>query len=336
MWRVSELIALAPLLVVKDHFFSRSGRSRAIKALSAPLLSPRSTLGWLCDVRANWLMNELCRRDFIFAVKPMLKYLNKNYCYSERVRCLKSHYQFCTQTFTPQFLKRIHFENGITLARFNGKSGSPYHVALQTHSVSHNEGEWVLRLQNSNGTDICLVIFTVGSSAENELRIEIGAIQGARRQHPTITQAATKDFFSTRPMHLLMAIMYGFAHTCKIRSIVCVSTTAQVNQNDDFTNLMRTDYNHFWEELGGRLRLGFYVLPPELSHKAGRKDQNKHPRRHRHRQELRQAVMRTLSDHLLEHLLRFSTSDVGARQMPIDFVERLDDVVGSKSGLAVR
>lgn len=289
--QLSTVLALGSAYIRRQHFLSASGRVKAAKALSAPFLSPGASLRWIQFLRSNSLAQKVVRRSPDFAVKPVLKYLNTDYQFADRVRTLTSHYDFVTRQFSATDVELIYFGGGLKLAEFCGSTGTSYKVILGTYSPCHNEGEMVLKIVTSNGDVICFVIFSVGSSVDGKLRVELGAIQGARRQHPALSILAAKDFHSMRPTHLLMAILYSFAQHCQIHSIVCVSTRSQMCYLDGGNASFRTHYDPLWEELDGRPdSSGFYLLPGELSHRAGPKQNDKHPNRHRRRIELKAAI----------------------------------------------
>ena len=218
------MIGLVPAYLCKEHVLSPVGRARAFKALSAPLSNPKASISWTRFLRSNTLARRLVRETPDFAVKPLLKYLNMNYEFADKVRTLLSHYNFVTQEFSEEDIRAIYFGDGIDLAEFRGKSGTVYRVRLTTYAICHCEGEMVLKIETSAGDVICFAIFSVGSFTDGRRRIELGAIQGARASlDPIVTKVATRDFHSVRPKHLLMAIFYSFAAHCKIDAILCVT-----------------------------------------------------------------------------------------------------------------
>ena len=297
MLKISAVVGFAPLYLRKEHLLSLSGNARALKALAAPVFIPSATARWFKFLRTNNLAQRIVQRNQHFLVKPMLRYLSNAYEFTDRVDVLVSHYNFMTQRFTEAVWNSIYFGGGLQLAEFVGTSGTSYRVILTSHSDIHNEGEMLLKIETCDGDTICFIIFSVGSGADRRPRIELGAIQGARRSRPVVSQIATKDFHSMRPSHLLMAILYSFSHYYKIPSIICVNTKSQVNRgNPSFV----TDYDPFWEELGGRwFTSDFYLLPSALSHRDGPKKQHdKHANRHRRRATLKADIAKMIQSRL--------------------------------------
>jgi uncharacterized protein VirK/YbjX len=299
MWKISAVIALAPAYICKEHLLSFSGNGRALKALSAPVLNPGATVRWLIFLQTNNLAQKIVHRNPNFLVKPLLRYISNSYEFADRVRVLASHYDFTMRQFSHAAWNRIYFAGGLRLAEFIGKSGISYRVILTSYSDTHNEGEMLLKIETCGGDVICFVIFSVGSDADESPRIELGAIQGARRAHPEVSKTATKDFHSMRPNHLLLAILYSFSRSCQIHSIICVNTQSQINRgNPSFV----TDYDPFWEELGGRrFSSGFYLLPPKLSHRDGPKQNDKHASRHQRRAKLKAEIAKMMHSQLANH-----------------------------------
>src|SRR5262249_16760009 len=151
--------------------------------------------------------------------------------------------------------------SGLCLATFSGKSGMRYRLILANYAPCHPEGEMLLRFETSSGKVICSATFNIGKSRDGELRIELGCLQGAKRDlELNLNRVASSDFCSTRPKHLLMNVLVMFAHYYDIKSVVCVSNSEQIgSSNVEFY----ARYDQFWEELGGKKlhNSGFYALP---------------------------------------------------------------------------
>jgi uncharacterized protein len=310
MWGLStglalgSVIALGSKYIREQHVRTSAGRARALKALSAPLRSPRASFRWIKFLRSNAFAQNMLHREPDFAVKPLLRYLNSTYQFADRVRALVSHYEFVTRQFSEGDLASIYFGPGLALAQFTGKSGISYRVILGTYSPCHNEGEMVLKIETSGGDVICLAIFSIGSSADGTPRIELGSIQGAPKHvDASVTKVATRDFHSTRPKHLLMATLGAFAHSCKIDSIVCVSTRTQINYRNGSNDFFHAHYDALWEELGGHWDGSrFYVLTLPISLRNGAKEAATHRSRHRRRIELKAGISEMLQDSLVRAL----------------------------------
>jgi hypothetical protein len=256
-------------------------------------ITPYATYRWITLLRSNELLRQLVLKRPSFATKPLGDYLNMKYQFSARVHSLLSHYEFVFSHIPQNQLISILFGGGLVLAEFRGKTGALYRVILGTHSSSHNEGELLLQLENAESQIIGFVIFNVGSM-NGKPRIEVGCLQGAVVPwESTLTKMATKDFYSTRPKHLVMAILYELSSHWNINSIACVKTLEQVKYGRGSNTEFYADYDRFWEELGGSPDdTGFYIMPPQLSHRdksKGRKDHTK-DRRHRQRIELKNIV----------------------------------------------
>ena len=125
-----------------------------------------------------------------------------------------------------------------------------------------------------------------------QLRLELGSIQGARKSvDPEVTKTAVRDFYSTRPKHLLMSILYSFADHYSIGPICGVRTQSQVNYLQSANAGFHAQYDSLWQELEGENDgSGFFILPDVISYKQGLKHPSHHPRRQRKRQELKDAI----------------------------------------------
>ena len=260
MWKVSSLVAMTSMYIRDEHLGTADGRIRALKALSAPIRSPRASFRWITFLRNNNLAKAQLARESDFAVKPLLKYLNLRYAFHDRVRVIVSHYDFVTRQFSASDIDLIYGGNGLCLAEFFGKSGAPYRVVLSTYSVCHPEGEMVLRIETAEAEVICFAIFSIGESFNGKPQIELGCLQGARRTSgPNVTKLAAKDFHSTLAKHFLIDVLCSFARTLKIPLIGCISDrTSMASHNPD----CHAQHDSFWKEFGAREldNSGFYML----------------------------------------------------------------------------
>ena len=279
---------------------------KASKTLFACLRSPIAIFRWIEFLRSNEFAQVRRRHTPEFVVKPFKKYLNSNYQFPDRVRSLVSHHEFLTQRFCAAHLQSIHFGTGLILAEFPGKSDTSYRIVLRTHPLCGNEGEMLIEIVTYRGEVICFALFTIGLSMDGKLRIELGNIQGQPREtNISVTRIASRDFHGMRPKHLLMFILYCFAHHCDIGQIVCVSTGAHANYLNGTNNYFYSNYDVLWEQLGGELTgSGFYLLPSRFTYWSGINWGHKHRSRRRRRTDLKNALFRNLENGLTTALLR--------------------------------
>jgi uncharacterized protein VirK/YbjX len=272
----------------------------ALKVLLEALRSPRAFFRWIEFLRSNKFAQVYCRRTPSFVVRPFKRYLNSNYQFPDRVRSLVCHYEFVAKRFCDAQLQSIYLGGGLILAEFPGKSGTSYRIVLVTHAPCHNEGEMALGIVTSRGELICFAIFTIGLSVDGKLQLELGNIQGqSQKTNIDATKIATRDFHGMRPKHLLMFILYSFAHHCKIDQIVCVATRAHANYLNGTNIYFFSDYDLLWEQLGGQLTgSGFYLLPSRFAYCAGVNQGRKHRGRHRRRVKLKSNIFRLLENGL--------------------------------------
>jgi uncharacterized protein len=267
------------------YFYLRLFYDRSITA--------RASYEWITFLGSNELLKQMVLKRPMFSAKPLSDYLNMKYQFAERVHSLVSHYNFVLSRIPKTPLVHILFGDGLILAQFHGKTGAMYRVVLGIHPNNYTEGDLLLKIEDAEGRIVNFVLFNIGS-LNGKPRIEVGCLQGAAPpRESTLTKTATKDFYSTRPKHLIMAILYELSRYWEINSIVCVKTNEQVNYNRGSNQEFYADYDRFWEELGGFPDIsGFYVMPPQLSHRDksnGPRDHSK-IRRHRQRIELRSTV----------------------------------------------
>jgi len=274
------------------------------KALLAALGSPTASFRWLSFLWSNQFAQLRLHCNPGFVVKPFRRYLNLDYKFPDRVRSLVSHYEFAVERFSSEQLESIYFGAGLILAEFHGKSGVFYRVVLGTHRACHNEGEMLLKIETSKCDVVCFAIFTIGSSKNGKLQIELGTIQGQSKNTDfSVTVLATRDFHGLRPKHLLMAIVYSVARNWKIDTILCVANRTHPNGTNP---LFYSNYDTLWEQLGGQLTgMGFYLLPLHFSYPTGINQGRKHRSRHRRRTELKNKIFKMVKNSLTSALTWF-------------------------------
>jgi uncharacterized protein VirK/YbjX len=286
---ISAVAVQAARTIYSGHLATSDGRASASSLLRQMLTNPEASLCWFGFLQSNELARRQRHLSRPFITKAMTKYLNKNYSFKDRVRTIVSHYEFLTREFCQPSLTCIYFGGGLPLADFIGKSGAHYTISLGTYSIDHSEGEMLVKIE-ANGELVCFAIFSIGSTRCGVPRLEIGCLQGARPDPESrVTKLATSDFYSMRPKHLLIAVLYDFAEALDIGSLVCVSTAAQIK--NDPRNPFTARYDPLLIELNGQLDAsGFYRLPSELSHRDGSIGGGRHRRRHRQRACLKETI----------------------------------------------
>jgi uncharacterized protein VirK/YbjX len=284
---LSTLAVQAAKTIYSGHLTTSGGRASASLLLRQMLANPRASLCWFGFLQSNELARRQRHLSQPFIIKALTKYLNRNYSFGDRVRTIVSHYEFLTREFCQKSLTRIYFGRGLVLANFLGRSGAYYTISLGTYSVDHPEGELLIKIE-SNGKLVCFAIFSIGSVRGGIPRLEIGCIQGARPDSVSqVTKVATSDFYSMRPKHLLIAVLYEFAQALDIRSLVCVSAASHINPHNSFS----VRYDPLLIELNGQIDAsGFYRLPTKLSHRDQAIGGRGHPRRHRKRTDLKETI----------------------------------------------
>jgi uncharacterized protein VirK/YbjX len=214
--------------------------------------------------------------------------MSQLYNFSDRVRTLLTHYEFLTKALSASQLNTIYFDGGLCLAEFDGKTGARYRLILSQFGAPTKEGDMSIRIETENATTICFSIFSVGSFRDGRKRIEVGCLQGARRDPKiNLTKIATNDFYSTRPKHLMIDILNRIAACWGIDCIAYISkASGMCSSSAD----CYADHDLFFRELGGQLdAFGFFVLPAR-ERRQPRALSHKHSSRRRRRSELRSAI----------------------------------------------
>lgn len=165
-----------------------------------------------------------------------------------------------------------HLDNRLNIAEFEVKNGDIYYLSFIAAHRLDREGEASLILHDADGEMLCEITFTLCERAGKTTLI-IGGIQGPNSENAQQkVQAATKNLYGIFPKKLVYEALITMANLFKVESIIAVSNETHVYQSLRYHNRqkrMHSDYNSFWEMVGGTLNAeGYYELACESSRKT--------------------------------------------------------------------
>lgn len=245
-------------------------RSFRRKFMWRSLLIPRLTREWMAEL-AQW--PEL---DDVLATQPRLPvrlhrpYLAANFDRKMRLDAVRFHYHVIRQTFMPAQFNALLSHDGLPLAKVEGKDGEIYTLAMMMFPVLDKEGESTILLCNSAGDFLTKMTFTFceykGSSA-----LFIGGVQGNSQMPHEAIQKATKSCHGIFPKRILMEAICRLAEQLNIEKVMAVSNEQHIFRSPryhDKNKVILSDYNAFWESVGGECdSRGYYHIPRSLARK---------------------------------------------------------------------
>lgn len=223
-----------------------------LKLQARALRHPRETRRWLALLNANADLNELASRQPLLVRKIYRPYLSSTFDCRERLQALASHYgMMARRGLMPLILSAA--QQPLALARFSGKSGTPYQLSLLAAGVLDREGELVLRLLQGGALVYSAAFSVVRRSEHSGLAMFVGCIQGPNGFGAAERiRKATRDMHGLRPKNLLVRLVRQLGCDLGCRQTILVGNRNRASHHSLRKGLVFADYDLLWQELGAR------------------------------------------------------------------------------------
>lgn len=181
------------------------------------------------------------------------------------------HYNMMHKMLGPEAFDQ-HLDNRLQVAKFEVKSGDTYYLNFISVHRLDREGEASLILHDADGEMLCEITFALCELGGKKSLI-IGGIQGPNSQNSQQkVHAATKNLYGIFPKKLVYEALIVMTNIFNVESMIAVSNETHVYQSLRYhkrQKMMHSDYNSFWEMVGGTLNAqGYYALACESSRKT--------------------------------------------------------------------
>lgn len=247
-------------------------RSFRRKFIWRSLLTPRLTREWMAEL-AQWpdLENLLARQPRL-PVRLHRPYLAVNFDRKMRLDAVRFHYHVIRHASLPAEFNAVLSNEGLPLAQFEGKDGEIFTIILTTFIALDKEGESTILARNSDGETLAEITFTL-CEYENKTTVFIGGLQGGSRLLPhEAIQKATKSCHGIFPKRIVMETICRLAEQLNIEHVMAVSNEQHIFRSPryhDKNKVILSDYNAFWESVGGECDShGYYHIPRTLARKS--------------------------------------------------------------------
>ncbi|WP_049623090.1 VirK/YbjX family protein [Frateuria defendens] len=283
------------------ELFFRSFRARADWGNRVGMRRRKAAkYAWRCLLhgrrQARWLRfldgHPLLRR--IVTVQPRLHerwhhaYVSRQLGATRRLAVAHQHYAFLLAHWPAAAIEAIYLHEGLPLGTLELKDGSHAHLALRRPVGKGTEGELGLYLFDDDGQRLCSLVFTIAGDG-----LLIGCVQGAyAHMGAEAARRFTRQSHGLRPKNLLLSVLYALAAHHGMARVRGVGNAAHpfAGQLDRECSgpRIKTDYDAFWVECGGRRGDdGFYELPPREPLRDPNEVESKHRSAFRKREQLR-------------------------------------------------
>lgn len=246
-------------------------RSFRRKFIWRSLLTPRLTRELMAEL-AQWpdLDNVLARQPRL-PVRLHRPYLALNLCRKMKLDAVRFHYHVIRHFFSPTEFSNYLSQDGLQLAKIEGKDNEIFTLLIASFIALDKEGESTILMHNSDGDTLAEMTFTC-CEYDDKSTLFIGGLQGGSRTMPhEAIQKATKSCHGIFPKRILMEAICRLAEQLNIEKVMAVSNEQHIFRSPryhDKNKVILSDYNAFWESVGGECdSRGYYHIPRSLARK---------------------------------------------------------------------
>lgn len=274
-------------------------RSFRRKFLLRSALMPRLTREWMTEL-AQWPdLDSILARQPRLPVRLHRAYLAKNLDHKTKLDAVRYHYNAIRSFFSATEFKNYLSEDGLQLAQIEGKNSEVFSVIMTSFIILDKEGESTILVRNCTGETLAEMTFTL-CNYEGSSTLFIGGLQGGSRLLPhEEIQKATKSCHGIFPKRIVMEAICCFGEQLNIEQILAVSNEQHIFRSpryDDKNKVILSDYNTFWESVGGECDSnGYYHIPLTLARKSEADIASKKRAEYRRRYQLLDSIHSQLS-----------------------------------------
>ncbi|MDE2428704.1 MAG: DUF535 family protein [Burkholderiales bacterium] len=224
-------------------------------------LHPRLSLHWYAflyhgylrkAVQANGFLLDAIHRPFFDHQLPLPR----------RLGLLKNHFHLCQVFFGKVLAREILAGKAHEIAKFKGKNGEQFHLALFWGCTYKREGGLTLGLFLDGAILQCLTFSF--DRYKNDVAIKVGGIQASNHHSQESIRVATKALHGIQPRLLLIDALRSLAAGVGCTSIECVAKRNHIYQawRYKFSKNIRAEYDQLWLAAGGTPHAnGNFILP---------------------------------------------------------------------------
>ena len=259
-------------------------RSFRRKFLLRSALMPRLMHEWMTEL-AQWPdLDSVLARQPRLPVRLHRAYLAQNLDRKMKLDAVRFHYNAIRSSFSATEYKAYLSADGLQLAQIEGKNSEIFSVILGSFISLDKEGESTILVRNSAGSSTRF----------------IGGLQGGSRLLPhEEIQKATKSCYGIFPKRIVMEAICCFAEQLNIKQILAVSNEQHIFRSPryhDKNKVILSDYNAFWESVGGECDgHGYYHIPRTMARKSEADIASKKRAEYRRRYQLLDSIHSQLS-----------------------------------------
>lgn len=195
---------------------------------------------------------------------PVRKYASSTLNTSQKISLLENHYDLLFNFLKPAQLNLILKGESVNLSDLTAKNGEVFSIKLAVLERYWREGGLTIFITDKEKDVITTLTFSLGKKENGENFMMIGGLQGTISGKSKIV-STTRMLNGLRPKYAVLECAYAVAEFFNVKSIIATSVKNHIFGGKKYAYKINSDYDHFWEEVGGtRLKDGNFQLPITL------------------------------------------------------------------------
>lgn len=239
-------------------------RFRRVRIWMYALLHPRAAYCWFNALAQHRLLADMARHDRRFAERPFHGLAQAHLGVFARVAMIRDHYVFAERLLGESLTRRVYLAaQPVVLA-----ACPQFAIVLKTVTRCRREGLLTIACTDTEtGVDLAWATLTLEMwQGARTPALFIGGLQGPGGEHRERVRIVTRASHGLRPKAAVMEAIGALCELLNIGRLTAVARSAHVSTAG--TNAFHSDYDAFWQELGGTRAGERFVLPLVPPHRT--------------------------------------------------------------------
>lgn len=231
---------------------------------------------WMATINSHPHIDAMLRSKGDYQTRHLQSYMHRRWSAAQKLKTLQRHIAFMQDEVQPEVHTALYGVDGahygepeatglgIELMEWETKKQSWRLMLLR---AQHNkEGELQLSLQDCDGHEVYLVVFSIGGDPVQSTQscLYIGCLQGARPENggTALINAFYKQNSGLRAQSALITALYTFCEAFNIKHMRGIADGFTINSR--YRAKIKTSYNTFWRECHAEQQAdGWFQLPEQ-------------------------------------------------------------------------
>ncbi|WP_052382257.1 DUF535 family protein [Paraburkholderia kururiensis] len=227
-------------------------------------LHPRAACCWFNALAEHRVLADIARHDRRFAERPFHGLAQLRLGALERVAMIRDHHVLMERLLGDALTRRVYLMGEhVVLA-----ACPQFEIVLKTVTRCRREGLLTVACTDTaTGVDLAWATLTLEMRPDTRTPgLFIGGLQGPGGEHREQVRVATRASHGLRPKAAVMEAIGALCELLDIRSLTAVARSAHVSSAG--ADAFRSDYDAFWQELGGTRAGERFALPLVPPHRT--------------------------------------------------------------------